>query len=156
MPDSIQKQITPRVAQALRYLGTKSELYLTDLPPEIGNADMLRELDIAADGSQGYIEYAWSGNSVWASPYRKKPIRCPTWEQIVARKDERAFRPRIRLSELGKHELANLQDGDGQGGDTTKSPGSRFVAWLRRDVAGKVVAGLIVAGVPALLAFACA
>lgn len=113
MPDYNEKQIPPRVADALRVLGTENEWYVTDLPPEIGNADMLRELDINQNAPWGLIEYAWLGTSIWASPYRKKPIRCSTWEQIIARKDERAFRPRIQLSELGKYELHRLQEGTG-------------------------------------------
>lgn len=46
------------------------------------------------------------------------------------------------------------QFGGGQGGETRKGPGGRFVAWLRRDVAGKVVASLMVAGLLGLIAFA--
>lgn len=127
MLESIHKKTPSRqeVIEALRYLATKSEWYLTDLPSGIGNAHTLRELDHAdGEGHRGYIEYAWS--SVWCSPYRQEPISCSGWDRIIERKDEPRYqRQRIRLTERGRREGENLshafeqpyQTANGQGGE---------------------------------------
>ena len=154
MPESVEKRIPKDVAAALRHLSTKNEWQLTDLPPEIGNEDLLCRLDIAYDGQQGYIEYAWSGNSAWASPYRQKPIRCSTWEQIVARKSERAFRPRIRLSELGK-QTARLQEGKPASRRATGIAGEKhgWIARLSESVVAQVIGSLIVLALVGFIIF---